>query len=136
MVQPDISTDLAFAPTVLRGLAALGPIELRDRDMTLELGLSLWLRRCHLSVADAVEAMGMVREALVEAAGIDHQTEPVPLVGRAAKDDLVNLAGYISHLIPRAVWAAKCDLGALLESTIEKMQHLEADHTLPFRVAG
>jgi hypothetical protein len=136
MVQPDVSTDFAFAPAVLRGLVALGPIDLREADMTLELGLSLWLHRSSTSVDEAVDALAVVKDALVEAAGMDPEFEPIPLVGRAPRDDLMNLAGYVSQLIPRAVRAANCTAEVLIDGTIDAVGHLEMRHVMPSRAAG
>ncbi len=80
--------------------------------------------------------MMVIRTALVDTAGMDPATEPIPLVGRSPKDDLVNLAGYVSHLIPRAVLAARCDRKVLLESVSEVIAHHEGGRGLFSRAAG
>jgi hypothetical protein len=136
MAQPETAPEIALAPTVLRGLAALGPIDLRQADLTLELGLSLWLHRCDASLDDGLEALLAIRDALLDAAGMDHRTEPIPLLGRPPKDDIVNLAGYVSHLIPRAARAAKGDLRALVEAAVGKMAPHNSRQLRPSRVAG
>jgi hypothetical protein len=136
MAQPEGSADSSFVLTVFRGLAELGPIDLRENNLVLELGLSLWLRRCGTSLAEASEAMMVIRTALVDTAGMDHATEPIPLVGRSPKGDLVNLAGYVSQLIPRAVLAAPCDRKVLLESVSEALAHHDVRRCVTSRAAG
>src|SRR5271163_1182852 len=115
MAQSDTQQNHRFAPTLLRGLLELGPIDLRQADLALELGLSLWLRRCGTSLSDAQCTMLALREALVEVAGMNPDTEPVPLVGRSPERDLVNLAGYLSQLLRRAAGAASCAPREVLE---------------------
>jgi hypothetical protein len=136
MAQPETAPEMSIAPTVLRGLAALGPIDLRRPDFTLELGLSLWLHRCDASLDEGLEALLVIRDALLDAAGMDRETEPIPLLGRPPKDDIVSLAGYVSHLIPRAALAAKGDLRALVEAAIGKMAPLNPRQLRPSRAAG
>ena len=56
-----------FAPALLKGLATLGPVEPFSGDLSLELGLSVWLRRSGTSVLEAREALiGLRRVAAAQ----------------------------------------------------------------------
>ena len=50
---------------------------------------------------------------MLEVAGLDPTTEPVPFVGRSRELDLVNLAAYMDNLLVRASRAAGCDTRVL-----------------------
>jgi hypothetical protein len=94
---------VAFAPAVARGLLAYGPF---DTELSLELGLSVWLHRSATSPADARAAMLELRRSIIQVSGLHPQSEPFPLIGRTAENDLVNLASYLGSLVSRA--AAAC----------------------------
>jgi hypothetical protein len=121
MNQPEINEQNEFASAVLRGLLALGPVDPRRGDLALELGLSLWMRRCGTNLAYAqVQAMD-AREALLDVAGMDPEIEPIPLVGRSPEADIVNLAGYLSRLIQRAAASSGRDPDVVIELAIETL---------------
>ena len=92
----DVQT--GFGPALLRGLAELGPVEPFSGDLSLELGISLWLRTSGTSLLEARSS-----------------TEPFPMVGRSPRSDVVNLVGYISELLRRA--SARSGRG--VESTVQ-----------------
>ena len=73
-----------FGPTVLVGLAELGPVDPTSGDLSLELGLSVWMRRSGISLEEARRALLALREHVIEACGLDPATEPVPFVGPVA----------------------------------------------------
>ena len=68
---------------MLGGLAELGPVDPFAGDLTLELGLSVWLRRSGTSLLEARERLFEARRAILSVCGLDPATEPVPLVGRS-----------------------------------------------------
>ena len=80
--------------------------------------------------------MMAARDALVGAAGLDPETEPIPLFGRSPKSDLVNLAVYLSHLIERAAGTAHCRAPVMVERAIECVADVTSTHTATTRVAG
>jgi hypothetical protein len=79
-------------------------------DLTLELGLSVWMHRHAIADDDCLSAMLAIRAALVEASGMDAQTEPIPLYGRSPEADLAIFAGYLADLFIRASAVLECEL--------------------------
>ena len=137
MDQTVITAQNEFAPMMLRGLVGLGPVDQRRGDLALELGLSLWMRRCGTNVLQAQSDAMVAREAVVEVAGMELGFEPIPLVGRSPKADLVNLAGYLSQLIRRAAATIECDPGVAVERAIAILVlRSDATETASEREAG
>ena len=91
-----------FGPALLGGLAQLGPVEPFSGDLSLELGISVWLRTSGTSLLQARSSLLEIRQVILEVCALDPATEPVPLVGRSPRSDVVNLVGYISELLRRA----------------------------------
>lgn len=109
---------LDFSQQVLRGIVAIEPLRSEEKDLCLELGLSLWMRRSGTSIEEARRAMWGLRGALIEASGIDGSTEPIPLHGVDPRLDVVNLGAYLRRLIGRATARAQCDPGLLVERAL------------------
>jgi len=97
-----------FAPALLRGLATLGPVEPFSGDLSLELGLSVWLRRSGTTVLEAREALLGLRLVVLAACGLDPGCEPTPLVGRSPRADVLTLAAYLADLLRRVAGAEGC----------------------------
>ncbi len=91
-----------FGPALLSGLAELGPVEPFSGDLSLELGVSVWLRTSGTPLLEARGRLLHIRELIIEVCGLDPATEPVPLVGRSPRNDVLNLVGYVSELMRRA----------------------------------
>ena len=91
-----------FGPALLRGLAELGPVEPFSGDLSLELGISVWLRTSGTSLLQARSALLEMRQVILEVCSLDPATEPVPLVGRSPRSDVVNLVAYVAELLRRA----------------------------------
>jgi hypothetical protein len=87
---------------------AASPVE--KTDLSLELGLSVWMARQGIADDDCRSAMMAIRAALLEVAGMDAETEPVPLYGHASAIDLANFAAYLTDLFIRASRAIDCEL--------------------------
>jgi hypothetical protein len=96
------SVRTGFVPALLGGLAELGPVEPFSGDLSLELGISIWLRRSGTSLLEARGTLLEIREVVVRVCGLDPSTEPVPLVGRSPRADVVNLVAYVGDLLRRA----------------------------------
>jgi hypothetical protein len=90
-----------FGAALLSGLAALGPVEPFSGDLSLELGVSVWLRTSGTSLLDARSSLLEVRLVILEVSGLDPATEPYPMVGRSPRSDVLNLVGYVSELLRR-----------------------------------
>jgi hypothetical protein len=97
-----------FGHAALRGLAELGRVDIGTGDLSVELGLSVWLQWSGSSHDEARTTLLALREQILSACELDRSSEPVPLVGRSPKLDLVMLAGYLGDLLSRASHAAEC----------------------------
>jgi len=115
-----------FGPTVLVGLAELGPVDPTSGDLSLELGLSVWMRRNGTTPEEARRALLALREQVIEACGLDPATEPVPLVGRAPRLDVVSLISYLGQLLRRGAAAAGLSPRAVAERVRAELPVLEA----------
>ncbi len=116
-----------FAQALLRGLAELGPVAPFSGDLSLELGLSLWLRRSGTSVLRAREALVELRRAVLDACELDAASEPVPLVGRSPRADVVTLATYLAELLQRAAAVSGCGMPALVVAVIAELPEPAAE---------
>jgi hypothetical protein len=81
-----------------------------DQDLSLELGLSVWMQHHAIADDDCHSAMLAIRAALLEVAGMDARSEPVPLHGRSPEVDIANFAAYLADLFVRASAAVECEL--------------------------
>ena len=104
-----------FGPALLSGLAELGPVEPFSGDLSLELGISVWLRTSGTSLLEARSSLLAIRQVILEVCALDPDTEPVPLVGRSPRSDVVNLVAYLSELLRRA----STGLGRGIESIVQ-----------------
>ena len=120
------SASSGFGPTVLVGLADLGPVDPTSGDLSLELGLSVWMRRSGLSLEEARRALLGLREHMIEVCGLDPATEPVPFVGRAPRLDVMNLISYLGLLLRRGASAAGLSTRALAERVMAELPMSEA----------
>jgi hypothetical protein len=91
-----------FTTLVLEGVAELGRLHPWSGDLSLELGISLWLRRSDTAPGAAVDQLLDVRRTLIEVADLDPDREPVPLLGRSTRLDLVVLVAGVAALLERA----------------------------------
>ncbi len=112
------SAPRGFVPALLGGLEELGPVDPFGGDLSLELGISVWMRRSGTSLLEARDMLLESREVILSASGLDPATEPVPLVGRSPRLDVVNLAAYVGNLLRRASAATGCSIGTLAERVI------------------
>ena len=94
-----------FIREVICGLAALraeAKPPRRNGDLSIPLGLSAWIVRASVELPDAYEALLRLRRAVVEAAGLDRSTEPIPLRFPDPKAALISLGSYLYDLVGRA----------------------------------
>jgi len=91
-----------FAHEALLGLAVLDPEDFAHGNLTLPLGLSLWMRRARINIVAARDAMLEVRAVLLSASGLDQRTEPVPLLVADPVAATISLAVYVDGLLQRA----------------------------------
>jgi hypothetical protein len=91
-----------FAHEAMLGLADLESEDLAVGNLTVPLGLSLWIRRGRIRVETARDAMLLLRTALLRASGLDERTEPVPLLVADPVAATISLAVYVDDLLQRA----------------------------------
>ena len=116
-----------FGPALLGGLAELGPVEPFSGDLSLELGISLWLRTSGTSLIEARSALLDIRGVILEVCGLDPSTEPFPMVGRSPRSDVVNLVGYISELLRRASAGLGRGVEAVVDAVVAELPVPEAE---------
>jgi hypothetical protein len=110
-----------FGPALLGGLAELGPVAPFSGDLSLELGISVWLRTSGTSLISARSALLAIREVILEVCELDPSTEPVPLVGRSPRSDVINLVGYISELLRRASATTGRGVDAVVDAVVAEL---------------
>ncbi len=110
-----------FGPALLSGLAELGPVEPFSGDLSLELGVSVWLRTSGTPLLEARGRLLFIRELIIEVCGLDPATEPVPLVGRSHRADVLSLVSYLSDLLRRAGAVSGHGVRRVAELVIEEM---------------
>ena len=91
-----------FACEAVHGLAELGPDDLGHGNLTLPLGVSVWMRRGKVGLDQARAAMFGLRRAVLVVSGLDDRTEPVPLVVADPVAATISLAVYLEGLLERA----------------------------------
>ncbi len=119
-----------FGPALLRGLAELGPVDPFSGDLSLELGVSVWLRTSGTPLLEARGRLLHIRELIIEVCGLDPATEPVPLVWRSPRADVLSLVGYVGELLRRAASASGRPVAAVARVVIEQMAPDEEDAAL------
>jgi hypothetical protein len=110
-----------FGPALLSGLAELGPVEPFSGDLSLELGISLWLRKSGTSLIEARSSLLEIRHVILEVCDLDPSTEPFPMVGRSPRSDVVNLVGYISELLRRAAAGLGRGVDAVVDAVVAEL---------------
>jgi hypothetical protein len=114
-----------FGRALLGGLAELGPVDPFSADLSLELGISLWLRTSGTSQLQARSSLLDIRRVILEVCALDPATEPVPLVGRSPRSDVISLVGYVSELLRRASAGLDRDLRAVVRDVVDELPAAE-----------
>lgn len=119
-----------FGPALLSGLAELGPVDPFSGDLSLELGVSVWLRTSGTPLLEARGRLLGVRALIIEACGLDPATEPVPLVGRSPRHDVLSLVAYVGELLRRAAAVSGRTVQAVARLVIEQLPPEHEDAAL------
>src|ERR1700691_1460717 len=93
----------------------------QKKELSLELGLSIWMKRNDIAYDDCRAAMLAIRTSLLEVAEMDAQTEPIPLYGHSPEVDVANFAAYLADLFIRASAAIECDLPNMVGQVSEHL---------------
>jgi hypothetical protein len=72
------------------------------------------MQRNGIAYDDCRAAMMAIRASLLEIAGMDAKTEPVPLYGHSPEVDLANFVAYLTDLFMRASDAVECELPSVV----------------------
>jgi hypothetical protein len=113
---------------VLGSLHVLVPPGATQADLALELGLTAWMRASGTDFDDALDQMWRIRQAVLEAGGMDPDIEPIPLVGSSSRLDLLNLAIYLGNLVERAAATRGCDRDTIVVEALDRpvLRHVTA----------
>jgi hypothetical protein len=126
-------TEPPFAYLLALGLAELEPDDLARSTLSLEFGVSAWLRRSATDLADAERSALALRRALVSVSALDEATEPVPLIARDKTLAIRSLCLYLHGLLSRAA----ASLGMTRQATAEAaLKALEAAGGLERRLSS
>jgi hypothetical protein len=124
-MKAQVTTDVEFATTLVRGLVHHGPFEPSETDLSLELALSAWLRWHRMDVEDAKAAMIDLRSDLLNLGGLSAKNEPTPLLGCSAARDVVTLAHEVGRLLARCAREAECHQSVIVQRVA---QHIDSRH--------
>lgn len=97
-----VSLHLDLATLLARGLVSLDADDLGESNLTLELGLTLWMSRTGAGAAAVRSSLMNLRSALLRSSDLDETTEPVPLLAGDERTTVLSLAVYVHHLLQRA----------------------------------
>jgi hypothetical protein len=98
----DVSTD--FLDEIVR----FGLFEPGCPKLLVELGLSTSINHCGVDLASTRASLLRARDALVGEGELEAGSEPIPLLGRSDRHDVVNLATMVCNLVKRAAGSAGC----------------------------
>lgn len=118
----DALTDVDRAVGLTCGIATLIPDDLCTGNLGLELGLSLWMRRADLVVADACSILLTVRDALVATSDLDPDHEPIPLLAGDDRTATLGLAIYLHDLVDRAACHTDRSRNAVAEEAVAALR--------------
>lgn len=80
--------------------------------------------RTQTDVFGVLDLLAGLRRAVLDAAGMDPAHEPVPLVGRAPRDDVLGSVAYLGALVERAASVARCTSEELAERALERLAEI------------
>jgi len=101
------------------GVAQMMPEDLEPGNLTIPFGVSVWIRRSDIGLADACDAMLELRTAFLAVSGLDQRSEPVPLLGGDRRTAVLNLAVYLDGLVNRGARCAGTSRMELAQAALE-----------------
>jgi hypothetical protein len=87
---------------ILADITRFGLSDPIDAGVALELGVSLWFQQSGARMDAVRSTLVELRNGLLDVAGLDAATEPVPLRGRSERSDLLQLTHAVCQLVRRA----------------------------------
>lgn len=94
-----------FATALAHGVADFEPEDLTSDALRLTFDLSAWMRRTSVGAEEAWSGVLLLRNALLEVAGLECTSEPVPLRALDTKMALASMTVYLDGLLERAARA-------------------------------
>jgi hypothetical protein len=111
----DVSTD--FLDEIVR----FGLFEPGCPKLLVELGLSTSINHCGADLGSTRTSLLRAREALVTEGDLEAASEPIPLLGRSDRHDVVNLATVVCNLVKRAAGSAGCSPAEIAERASRRL---------------
>ncbi len=108
----------SFLREAALGVADVVPEDLDQGNLTIPLGVSTWIARSAIDLAQACEAMLDLRAALLTVSGLDQRSEPVPLLGSDRRTSILTLTVYLDGLVERGARAAHLTRTELAEAAL------------------
>jgi hypothetical protein len=81
--------------------------------------------RSQTDIFGVLDLLGALRRAVLDAAGMDAAHEPVPLVGRSPRNDVLRSVAYLSGLLQRAASVARCTAEELAERALDRLAEID-----------
>lgn len=101
----DSGRSVQFATALAHGVADFRPEDLAYGALTLSFGLSAWMRRASVGIDEAWAGVLLLRTTLLQVAGLDRSSEPVPLRTTDDRTAFVSTTVYLDGLLGRAACA-------------------------------
>jgi hypothetical protein len=109
-----------FLGLAAQGLAELGNHDPQEATLSLEMEVSIWMRKSGSDVSAARGALLVLRDALISVSKLDALTEPVPLPIADPQRALTNLLLYLNGLTARAANVTGLDRREVLGMAVSK----------------
>ncbi|HXQ61599.1 MAG TPA: hypothetical protein VN796_04645 [Acidimicrobiales bacterium] len=100
------------------GVAGIIPEDLDPVNLTIPLGISAWIVRSDVDLAQACDAMLELRSAFLAVSGLDRRSEPVPLLGADRRTSVLTLAVYLDGLVDRGARMTRSTRTELAEAAL------------------
>jgi hypothetical protein len=107
---------------LVRGLVTLEPDDFPPANMTLELGLTLWMTRARSDLPAVRRSLFELRQALLEASVLEEKSEPIPLMAGDERKAVLSLAVYVWGLLQRAARSVESPAVALAEEVLAQLR--------------
>lgn len=112
---------LDLATLLARGLVAMDHEDLAEGNLSLELGLTLWMSRSGTGVLALRSTLMALRRALLSASALDEDTEPVPLLAGDERTVVLHLAIYLHGLLDRAARSVPSTASSVAEEALARL---------------
>jgi hypothetical protein len=116
---PEQEVERSFLREAAHGVAGIIPEDRDPGNLTVPLGVSIWMARSEIDLARACEAMLALRTAFLVVSGLDQRSEPVPLLGGDRRISVLTLAVYLDGLVDRGARMAGTTRSELAQAALD-----------------